>query len=377
MILLKIGTLNIPKNRWLDALEKFEKIYVFCSDAEEEIKNENVIYLKINLKKFLNRACLFFIRRFNDKSWLRAVLRFMVFFLKMINLKLIKKISSLCVDYIHSSYNDFDESNLLTLLLPHKLKITRAQKETRVTENNLEYLCLKRCDRIILNDIECKYFFENKYGCNFFNDKKVLLNYDEDVRYSKLESMIKLNHKLSDIDHKIHAVILAGRVLSDKNDKRSGGRLYYIDVIKGLLEAGFVVHLHTKNILPYKDYNPYLELTEENSDFIIEKPLDFEVNAVESYGILSRYDIGILHAYIDGHAVSIFDKVNLPNRYFEYMLAHVCPIVPRGKTIVTEKVFSENKTGLIYDNLSDINLNSIKDIRYINTFFKDYISSIY
>ena len=45
MKLLKIGTLN-TRNRWLDSLEIFEKLYVFCSKDEIEIEHPNIVYIK-------------------------------------------------------------------------------------------------------------------------------------------------------------------------------------------------------------------------------------------------------------------------------------------------------------------------------------------
>lgn len=377
MNLLKIGTLNFPQNRWLDALKFFDKVYVFCWDSEGELEDDNFIYIKIPTKTLLNKCCRLFIAKTNAFKSLRFLQKIGIWFFKMINLGYLKKIPFDKIDYIHSSYNDFDESNLFTLILPKKLKITRAQKETRPENNNLEYACMNRCQKIILNDIECQKFFEVKYGTSFFDKKEVLLNLDEDVRYSKLADIIEYDSKLSEKDGKVHAVILAGRVLCDKNDRRSGGRLYYLDTINDLLEAGFVVHLHTLRIIPYNGENPYEELAAKNKNFIIEQALAFDVDPKSAYKTLSRYDVGVLHAYIANAKVALFDKVNIPHRYYEYMLGHVCPIVPRGKTIVSERLFNEKHTGFIYDSLSDITLDKLKNIRYENVYFNDYFQKLY
>lgn len=346
MKLLKVGTLNIPQNRWLDALEKFEKVYVLCWDSEKELNNEYFIYIKIPLN-FFNKFCYSLIRRMNHEKFLRFFEKICINLFSFVNRRTLRKIPFDEIDYIHSSYNDFDESNLFTVILPEKYEITRAQKESRIENDNLEYFCMQRSSRIILNDIECKKFFENKYGKNFFVNKNVLVDLDEDVRYSRLNNIIELDSKLSSVDGKIHAVILAGRVLSDVDEQRSGGRLYYVDIIETLLKAGFVVHLHTKMIIPNKDgCNLYAELAQRDNNFIIENPLDFECNPKSAYKILSRYDIGILHAYNLTHKVIFFDKVNIPHRYYEYQLAHVCPIVPEGCTIVIEKMFLKKKQAL-------------------------------
>lgn len=379
MTLLKIGTLNIPRNRWKDALDLFDIIYVFCYESEIELQNEKIHYIKVPNKplSWISSKCIAAVYRFNNKKQYRFLQLLAIAFLKILYRKYINRIPFTEIDYIHSSYNDFDESNLFTLLLPNKYYITRAQKETRIENNNLEYHCLKRCQRIILNDKFCQSFFEDKYGKKIFYKKSLLLNLDEDVRSIRLRDEIQYSEKLSKFDNRIHAVILAGRVLCNKEDKRSGGRLYYYDTINDLLNSGFVVHLHTKQIIPFNDENQYEELALNNQDFKIEAPLDFENDSLQAYSILSRYDIGILHAMIKTESVYLFDRVNIPHRYYEYILAHVCPIVREGETIVTEKIIKEKKMGIVYKKLSDIRLDMITNMIYDNTFFYDYITSIY
>ena len=52
MRLLKIGSLNMPRNRWEDALDVFSDIDVFCFDSEVEIENEHIHYIKFDTNTF-------------------------------------------------------------------------------------------------------------------------------------------------------------------------------------------------------------------------------------------------------------------------------------------------------------------------------------
>lgn len=52
MKLLKIGTLNVPNTRWIDALEYFSEIHVVCMDSEPEIQDDRIKYIKFNTKSY-------------------------------------------------------------------------------------------------------------------------------------------------------------------------------------------------------------------------------------------------------------------------------------------------------------------------------------
>jgi hypothetical protein len=375
-VLLKIGSLNLPKDRWIDALSVFDKICVFCFVQEQEVKHERFEYIKFNEKKFINKNILRIILRTHKISSLNAITNIFIYFLRLANFKLLHYIESLHFDAIHSSYNDFDESNLLTLLLRVNQPITRAQKETRAYYNHLEKRCFEKSERIILNSSENVLFFQEKYH-NIFLEKKIIIDRDEDVKSEETIRNIKLLPKYSDADKKIHAVILTAKVYSDASNIRGGGRVYYIPLIKTLIQAKIIVHLHTKTVVTTKDgYNPYVEI-EKTDQFYIEKPLDFENNPDESYSILSRYDIGILHAFIPDTDVIKFDKVNIPGRYYEYQLAHVVPIIKKGQNSVVEPYFLSHNNGIVYDDLNEISLMLIKKKVFINNSFKMYIQTLY
>lgn len=368
MRLLKIGTLNIPRNRWEDALDVFDEIDVFCFDNEVEIQNEHIHYVKL---KKSSRIVLHFNYRGNGKFLDKICL----WVLRILNARLLKQIKTIKYDYIHSSYNDFDRSAFLTVLL-NPAGYTRAQKETRIRFDFFEKWALKNADRVILNDPMNRIFFEKKYGSDLLGGKKVLYDLDEDVRSKRLLNVIRHDEKLSVKTGRIHAVILAGRVLSDPNDKRSGGRLYYIDLIQNMTSAGIVVHLHTARIIPFNGENPYERMENENPDFHIEGKLDFSGDSLSAYKTLSRYDIGVCHAHLPHSEVTEFDKVNIPHRYYEYHLAHVVPFDLRGGNLLLEKK-AEKGHALIYDNYSQINLDDMKNIKWDTPVFSDYVKALY
>ena len=306
MTLLKIGTLNIPNNRWEDSLCVFDDVYVFCFEGEKELSNPHFHYVKFRSNDKINSFLYRSAKHFNCHKFSVFFSVICVWLLRLYNFKTLKRIKKLKVDHVHSSYNDFDESAFLTLLLKPK-RFIRAQKETRPNYSFFEKYCFKKASTIVLNDPLNLVFFEDKYGKRLFDGKSVLFDLDEDVRKKSVINSIEHEKKLSEIDGKIHAVILAGRVLSDQNEKRSGGRLFYVNLINALLNNGIIVHLHTGRIVGFNGKNPYLELAQRNSNFHIESKLDFINDTIGPYRVLSRYDIGVCHAHLDGSEVSAFD----------------------------------------------------------------------
>ncbi len=374
-VLLKIGTLNLPKDRWLDALNIFSEIHVVCFCDETELNHSQIIYHKFPNHKKINRLLYRILIHTDRYQFLDCISYIMLQFIRIINQSFIKSVKNIYFDAIHSSYNDFDESAFLTVIFGFKNRLTRAQKETRPCYSFLERKCFKQADLIVLNDKVNAAFYEKKYR-DIFSGKKLLFGLDEDVRRKGLRTAIRYSPKYSEQDGRIHAVILAGRVLSDSNDARSGGRLYYIPIIKELLEAGIVVHLHAGHIVEHDGRNLYKKISDCNEDFIIEQSLDFVNHRMDAYFTLSKYDIGILHAHMEGAQVTKFDKVNIPHRYYEYELAHVVPVERRGKNILIEKKASLGYA-VICDSFSDISLENIKDVKWDTPDFDSYIRRIY
>ena len=382
MNLLKIGSLNIPRNRWKDALYVFKN--VFCLEKEQEIPDKRFIYIKLKhkggLRGYINSKLLGRITNHKDS---KIIVNFFIMIIRIINMNVLNKIKNLDFDYVHSSYNDFDESGIFTLICYPYIKgnyITRAYKETRPEKNYIEKVNFKIANRIVLNSEENKKYFINKHSDINWNNKRIILGLDEDYRSKDVLKNILYASKLSEDDGKKHVVILAGRVMSDESDKRSGGRLCYIDVIKELLHNGFIVHLHCFRV--YNDINninQYNILANEyKNKFFIEKPLDFEKNSKESYYILSRYDYGILHNISNKNKfVSLFDEINIPHRFYEYENANVIPILKKGKTILMEKFIIENNCGIVYNNLNELKNYNTNKIKFFKRSFLEYINVLY
>ena len=375
MILLKIGSLNIPKERWLDALNVFDEIVVFCDENEKEIEHPQIRYIKYNSHRLINRVLTRFAMHYSayqDKAFLcRMAMRV----LRLLNPKIIHEVYSTSYSFIHSSYNDFDNSAFLTGFL-NPPKYTRAQKETRLSYSFFEMEAFNKAQRVVLNDPLNKAFYETKYGSQLFLKKEMIYGIDEDFRSEKVINRIRLGSKLSKIDGKVHAVILAGRVLSDPNNARSGGRLYYIDLIKQLLGVGIIVHLHTGSIIEYQGENPYKEIEKRNDHFYIEEKLDFINDTENAYRILSRYDLGVCHAHMPDSDVTVFDRVNIPHRYYEYHLAHVVPFDLRGKNYLLEKKAKQG-FALIYNDFKEVRLEDMEKVKFETPTFSEYIGALY
>ena len=391
-ILLKIGPLNGSAYRWLDALDLFSVIYVVLlkSNCEQRLTDSRIKYIEFDDTKILNRFLFLIIKYLNEvlPLWVNTskkkssfITKFSLKLLLIFNKKWLNEWKSFSCDEILVSYNDFDESGILFLLLkdclPSDVRITRSYKESRPGFNFIERESFRYADRLAFNHRKHYEFFEKKYGKELFNEKEILLDLDEDFCGKEAVKNFLPLTKLSLSDSKLHVVILAGKVFSDTSNKRSGARLCYLSMINEFLSVGLVVHLHTLKIYPDKNgVNQYEKLAYENPNFIIEKPLNFN-NPQEAMAILSRYDYGIMHNYIEGTSNSDFDKYNIPHRYYEYQIAEVIPLLKKGKTVVLEDLIFEKRTGCIYTDCREILKFNKNNIVFCKQTFSDYIGMLY
>lgn len=381
MKLLKLGRLEKPVGRWRDALQVFDSITVLKLYKEEK-EDPSFSYLDAG-NNYILRALAKLSAILSEKKQLKWILDLSFFLFRYpATIQIRSQLKKCEYDYVHVSYNDFDESAFLLVLIKPYLKkdaiITRVYKESRPEWKYMERKAFLLSDRIVLNEVENVSFFERKYGQSIFSGKKISTGLDEDAIGEEYVKRIKYAEKLSTADNRRHMVILCGRAFSDTSDRRSGSRLFYVAMIKEFLEAGFVVHLHTLKIFPdMNGVNQYEVLREKYKDlFFIESPLSFDdAHFEESYMVLSRYDYGVLHNFVEGTPNTEFDKYNIPHRYYEYELAHVAPILLKGKTIVMQRIMEEEKTGIVYSKPSDISLTD--KCNYKTSVFSDYIKSIY
>lgn len=391
-ILLKIGPLNGSAYRWLDALDFFSMIYVVLlkSNREKRLSDSRIKYIEFDDTKPFNRFLILVIKYLcevlplwinTDKKKSSILTKFSLKLLATFNAKWLNGWRGFFCDEVLVSYNDFDESGILFLLLKDRLsgdaRITRAYKESRPGFNLVERESFRYADRLVFNHRGHYEFFEKKYGKDLFANKEILLDLDEDFCGKQAVINFSPLTKLSLSDGKLHVVILASKVFSDTSNKRSGARLCYISMIEEFLSVGLSVHLHTLKIYPDKNgVNQYEKLAYKNPNFIIEPPLDFN-KTQEAMAILSRYDYGVMHNYIEGTSNSGFDKYNIPHRYYEYQIAEVIPLLKKNETVVLEDIISEKNTGCIYADCKEILNFNKSNITFCKQTFSEYIDALY
>jgi hypothetical protein len=278
--------------------------------------------------------------------------------------------------------NDFDYSFFLAgicslLQIPFVLTF----KETRYRENDLiEKLAIEGAMKVVIPHKGYIEFFKKKHNIDISKkavfadvDWRSRFVYEQYIRSKKVQ-------KLSQKDNRIHVCILASRAIWDKNETRSQGRYYYLDIIEDLLKASFVVHLHTKAIIKSLDEpvvikdNPYTMLAKKyRGQFLIEKPIDLRFP--EGYYELMKYDLGLLTSGKRGDPFFMeFEQYNIPNRYYEYKMAGVIPIAPKGILKYMEEEFDDV---LFFEKPEDIYSHPLLNRKSENTrFYKDLISEI-
>lgn len=388
MKLLKVGFLDLEGYRWKDALRVFDELHVLqlYRDGEDIIVHPDVHY-HFFPSTFFNRFMLLgyfksLLMLFNTSRIPKPILSIMKKLFTIKNQNTLREISDIGFDDVHISYNDYDESGILALLLKDKFegkRITRAYKETRIKKDPIEYESFLMADRVVLNNDKNIEFFQKKYGDSIFDGKEVITGIDEDYLPELVLKEVAPNvEKLSEHDGRKHVVILAGRVMSDYEDERSGSRLCYIDLIKDFLSNEFAVHLHALRINKDKNgIDQYEVLKKQYPDsFFVEPPIDFsEKNTSKAYRLLSRYDYGIMHNFVEGTTNTEFDKYNIPHRFYKYCGAGVTPVLEKGKTIVLENLLNDTNSGFIYTDISE--LKQERETKPYTPSFKDYIETLY
>ena len=127
----------------------------------------------------------------------------------------------------------------------------------------------------------------------------------------------------------------------------------------------------------YYEPNPYTELMRKfQGNFLIERPID--LNDVENYKLLMRYDLGLLNSGIGGKdEFNEFEKINVPNRFYEYLHAGVVPISPKGMLQYMESKFSDQV--LFFKDVSELRslLNTIDEgSNKPKNFFADFLQTL-
>ena len=386
-VLLKLGgRKHLGEERWVGALTLFDEVYAtrFFTEPSWEINSNKVKTFEIP-HKFLTSKCLGLLNKTNNIKQLNWLSWISIVLMRAANREWMQNIKTIDPDYILCSYGDYDKSDITCLIAKPVITkpIVRSYKESRPEYSFREFKAIQASDTVVLYDVELKKFLERKYGENLFKGKKLLIGYDENSLPSCILDNIKYRGKLSDRDGKLHLVILTFRVDSAPNRQRDQGRYYYIDVIRELINADIVVHLHCEQYNDDNGINRYKELQDENSDmFFMQKPLSMKHDStaeewVDSCEIISQYNAGLLHNIVDESSVSEFDRINVPHRFFAYEAAHVTPIIERGKNIVLERMFTENKCGFVYNSFAELPNMLNEDFVYYTPCYEDYLKTIF
>jgi len=368
MKILRIGGVNLPTSRFLDVLARtdIERLIILLSPHDSQ-----------NIKELYNTARFFGVEHLLSKLEIITLPKLKIWskILKKVGKQFaLKRLVRLAYSYIAKQINnyykkinfdaiwvgdnDFDGSNDLFVGVVERFQsrvpIVRSYKETRFIRRWEEYVTLREASHIIVPSPAYLEFFYDLYEITL---KRVSFA-DVDWRYSKIVEWVKALkvEKLSQKDRIPHVCILTGRALSSPSERRSGFRYYYVPIIRELISRNIAVHLHAKNILPdQRGRNLYAEIERRSALFHIEKPLNLTAGSID-YAILKRYDAGIMHPKIpkEYSALERFQQINIPNRFYEYLMADVVPLVLVGSGKEMERLVIEKDYGILFADYDDL-----------------------
>lgn len=388
LIILHIGNSNVSFTRFIDILqrEELKKLIIFTTSNDnlydkimsscggnpifEDNKHKLIpcVY-KLNhtyllVQKIFNYSIRLSFFTLLIKSFLNKMEFLIDIYLKFSKFpELNYVLNKYNPDFIWSGSHNFDNSNLLTWFVSKKtkVKIVRSYKETNGTFMLDEKKALKVSDVNIFPTQSYTQHFLNLYPQIDLKSKSIYYG-DEDWRYSGLINYMskEVVQKYSSVDNIPHIVILTGRATFGKNDSFTNNRYNYINLINEFINKGVHVHLHCAffynsdiNKADNSINNPYYNIQMNNSFFHVEEKINLE-NSFENYKILKKYDAGILHNYNSSDEISVFSKINIPNRLYEYQMCNVRPILIYDTMEEVEKIISNTNFGFLGHSYEDI-----------------------
>lgn len=228
-------------------------------------------------------------------------------------------------------------------------------KETRFRKKYEELRALKMAKGLIFPSSEYINFFGKLYGIKISNYKVGDHNWHLNQVVSK--NVVNSKNKPSNKDGVLKVCVLAGKLRdeSEKNEERSGARYYIINHLIELAEIGLEVHVHTMQRTGGGVPDDYKNLQKKFPNIYFHNPLKLTPGS-KDYEVLASYDYGFTHPPVDPDQIDLheFQKVNIPNRFYEYLMCQVKPIVIKGSLPVVEKYIENNNFGIIYTDYKDL-----------------------
>tara|TARA_B100001093_G_scaffold464124_1_gene480749 strand:+ start:3045 stop:4298 length:1254 start_codon:yes stop_codon:yes gene_type:complete len=395
--LAHFGSFDLSANRYIDLFEKEDvgKIKIFIeANKYDQIKD---IFLGINLYDKQKIKDKIEIHVF-DFTVIDKVLFRLNFLINRITLKLLRPVMFLRLQLLVKKFlapedkvwigeNDYDNHNLFHCCLERLLAcnfVVKNYKETRFNKDYFEKKSFELSNALIFPHAHYKDFFERLYGNKIFiNNKLFYSDQDQRSRYHyQIVNSLDVT-KYSAKDGKIHIAIIAG-VVACEACSRSGNRYVIFNSILNLINCGFVVHLFIKDVIKSRlqpmalSESIYHDLERNNQNFV----MSFEPMVLGSriYEDIVRCDFGYLHDDVGHKNLPLFEfqKINIPNRYYEYLVADLIPIALKRSTFCYQNVLIE-EIGIVLEDLAELNFINLDDKprpKYVNDFPEVFLEAV-
>lgn len=257
-------------------------------------------------------------------------------------------------DFTWIGNNDLDHCLVLTSLFKYKFPdqiIRLSYQEHRSIYRLDEKMALEYADKLIIPTMGSVKILKEIYNKDFIN-KTVIAN--EDWRSESLH-IIEPSKK----NEKPRILIISNFAEYGKPSARRGSRVNYLSVINQLLEMNCEIHLYANKIcysygFPDMDTNtPYHEMNDNEENFTLVKgPLP--LNTLDDYEQFKDFDYGLLHNFEKNEVINNFNKINIPNRTFEYICMGIKPILIKNTLIEVEKLIYGFNFGIVLESYSQL-----------------------
>lgn len=400
MRILRIGSTHGSPTRYLDVLKNPEiehitwltheddimvkRVFQVCNTLEDDFSNK---FKLVTFKK--NSLAGFWIRVLNFLANRRIKLPLTFDFLLILITNTIfyftscnvyrKALKENVFDFVWSGNNDSDGVNyaVWAVSLVSSIKIIHAYQEHRCSYRIDEKIALRAAHHLILPSKRNLLSFEATYNLDL--ERKTSFG-NEDWRSLYLIENIE---NIPTIPQHLHCepslIILARFATYGSNSVRRGSRVNYVRVMEELASRGVHVHLNCLKIVEdlesmhFCKNNPYSDLKEKYPHYVhIDTALNLD--DLSSYGILKSYTAGLLHNFVADEEINSFSEMNVPNRFFEYLICNVLPVVKKNTLKDAEDLINSIGFGVIYENYDELayTLKDIEKTKVISSIKKRY-----
>ena len=232
----------------------------------------------------------------------------------------------------------FNELQFLKLLRPLKRTLILKEFRSSYLGELIDYARI--CDIIVVANARYQTYFPD-----ILHDKLRFIDCDIPDKTTTIPTRRS--------GQQLQAVCLSGRIFDNPNQLKSGNRYFLNDIVHQFSSTDFRLDIYSPVILSDENSSQpcktskFLTLVQQTKNVNYLGGLALPDNISQ----LTKYDIGLVHGplYKDTSELLEFQKINIPNRTYEYLISGIVPLLIEQEASYFGQVLTQFNCGYIWD----------------------------